>query len=374
MMRTSEVVVVGGGVIGTSVAFHLAREGIEVTLLERDALAAGASGAAAGMLAPRSEAVAEGAFRALAERSHERFAPLAKELLDRSGVDCEWERCGTLVLAHEEGEAASLEARAAGEGVGEWLDASALRASEAAVSPEALGALFCPDEAHVRSPLLVRAYATAARRFGARIETGCEVTGVRVEGGRITGVDSADGAWSTPRVVFCAGAWSGLAGVWPEGSTLPPVEPVRGQILSLDPPTPKLGHMLRGAGGYAVPKRDGSVVLGATEERVGFDARVTAEGVNQLLAIGRALLPGLGDATFRTAWAGLRPGTPDGFPLLGPVPGVEGLALAAGHHRNGVLLSPVTGEIIVDWISGQATAEDAKAFLPDRFLGGAVAD
>lgn len=369
-MRTSEVVVVGGGVVGASAAFFLAREGIEVTLLEREALAAGASGAAAGMLAPVSEDAAPGPFLPWALRGLAGFEALARELLERSGVDCEWVRCGTLRLALDEEEARTLEARAGGSGAAalEWLDAAELRTAEPGLAPQALGALFSPDEAHVRSPLLTRAYAAAARRLGARIETGIEVRSVRVEGDRVAGVVTADGGWSTPRVVLCTGAWSGAGGAWPESLPPPPVEPVRGQILSLEAPTPGIAAMIRGAGGYLVPKRDGSIVVGATEERVGFDARTTADGLRELLERAIRLAPSLGDATFRTAWAGLRPASPDGLPLIGPVPGLEGLALATGHHRNGVLLSSVTGELIADWVAGKGTPDGAVPFLPDRLL------
>jgi len=370
-MKTSEVVVVGGGVIGASVAFFLAREGIEVTLLERDALASGASGAAAGMLMPTGEAASAGTFLAWAQRSLDGFETLASELLERSGVDCEFVRSGTLRIALSAEEASllrdpveSLEGSRL-----EWLDARAVATLEPLATPDALGGVWSPDDAHVRSPLLTRAYAAAARRLGARIEGGTEATGLRVAGGRVTGVTTSGGVWSTSRAILCAGAWSGSGRVWPEGLPTPPVEPVRGQILSVEAPTPSPATIVWGLGGYVVPKRDGSLVIGATEERVGFDARVTADGLSTLLDRGRTLVPAVSDCTFRSAWAGLRPGSPDGLPLVGPVPAVEGLALATGHHRNGVLLSPVTGRLIADWVAGKDVPEDARAFLPSRFEG-----
>jgi len=361
--------VVGGGVIGASVAFHLAREGIEVALLERDALASGASGAAAGMLTPTSEASDAGPFYRWALRSLAGFESLAAELLERSGVDCELVRCGTLRLAFDEADVARLRERAAGfpDAGLEWLDAAALRGVEPRAADAAVGGVFAPGEAHVRSPLLARAYASAARRLGARIETGVEVTGLRVSGDRVAAVETGDGPWSTPRVVVCAGAWSATGGLWPAGLAPLPVVPVRGQILSVEAPTPTLATTLLGEGGYVVPKYDGSLVVGATEEHVGFDARVTGQGLRQVLEIGMRLVPAVADCTFRSAWAGLRPASPDGLPIIGPIEAVEGLAVATGHHRNGVLLSPVTGEIVADWVAGKGTPADAAPFLPRRF-------
>jgi glycine oxidase len=373
-MRTSEVLVVGGGVVGASTAFFLAREGIEVTLLERSALASGASGAAAGMLTPFSEASGPGPFLTWATRSLAGFESLAAELLERSGMDCEWVRSGTLRLVFDAEEAELQRDRMARLGdIGrlEWLDAAAVRSREPAISESVVGAVWSPDEAHVRSPLLARSYAAAARRLGARIETGVEVASLCIEDGRVAGVETAAGAWSTPRVVLCTGAWSGGGGLWPGGIRPPPIEPVRGQILSLAAPTPSFRAMIWGAGGYLVSKRDGSVVVGATEEHVGFDARVTAAGMHHLLGLAPRLVPGLSGCTFRSAWAGLRPGSPDGLPLVGPVPGIEGLALAAGHHRSGVLLSPVTGRLVADWVAGKGIPEEAAAFLPSRFLSDA---
>jgi len=368
-MRSSEVVVVGGGAIGSSVAFFLAREGIEVTLLERDALAAGASGAAAGMLTPTSEAIEDGPFFLWAQRSLDGFEALAAELLERSGVDCEFVRSGTLRLAFDEDEAARLRDHCQTFSAArlEWLDAAAVRTVEPHAADAALGGVFAPDEAHVRSPLLARAYASAARRLGARIETGVEATGLRVGGGRVAAVETRDGAWATPRVVLCAGAWSAAAGVWPAGLPPLPVTPVRGQILSVEAPTPPPATTLLGAGGYVVTKRDGSLVVGATEEHVGFDVRVTGDGLRRLLDLGGRLVPAISDCTFRSAWAGLRPASPDGLPIVGPVDGIDGLAVATGHFRNGVLLSPITGGLVADWVSGKGTPEDARAFLPARF-------
>lgn len=364
MTRSWDAVVVGGGVVGCAVAFELAREGLAVALLERGELAGEASGAAAGMLLPLGEAPGPGPFLRLGLASLALFPALVEELRERSGIDPEHVACGALHVATDASAAERLAARArelAGVGA-EWLDADALRALEPRLCPGAEGALFARAEAQVRSPLLVRALAGAAASLGARIATGTPVLGLRRDAARVVGVETPDGPVAAAAVVLCAGAWAPrlLPGALP-------IEPVRGQIVSLEAPRPGLGAIVLGPGCYLVPKRDGSVVVGATSERVGFDRRVTADGVAGLLAAARGLLPALGAASFRGAWAGLRPATPDGLPAIGAVSGCPGLWVAAGHHRNGVLLAPLSARLVADLVLGKALAPDAALFAPERF-------
>lgn len=361
----SDVLVVGGGVVGCAAAWFLAREGVSVTLLERDDVAAEASGAAAGMLLPYGEADREGPFLDWAERSLALFPELCAELRERSGVDPEFEPSGALHVAVDAAEAEALRGRAArfsGRGL-EWLAPREARDLEPPLSARLHGALFSPREAHVRSALLAQAYAAAARTIGARIERGVACQGLRRQGGRTRGVDSSDGPREAGAVLLCAGVWTPALAPFAL-----PVEPVRGQILSLDNGQPPLRHLVVGGDAYLVPKRDGRVVVGATEERVGFDRRVTAAGVASLLAAAPRLVPGLADSAFRSAWAGLRPCTPDRLPLIGPVPGDPGLLVAAGHHRNGVLLSPLTGRLVADLVLGKPPPAGAAAFRPGRFV------
>jgi glycine oxidase len=365
-----DVVVVGGGVVGAAAAWSLAREGVSVALLEREGLASQASGAAAGMLLPLAEAEGPGPLRRFGLRGLERLATLCDELRDRTGIDPEYVASGALQVATSPDRARALEARAhelAEHGCA-WLDADAARAREPRLSPDVLGALWSPREAHVRSPLLVRAYAAAAAQLGARIEVGVAVRGLCREGARVVGVRSDAGEWSAPHVVLSTGARAADAGAWLGPGRALAIEPVRGQILALDVPPPRLDAIVLGDGVYLVHKRDGSLVVGATEERVGYDCRVTVAGVESLLAAATKLAPALADAGFRNAWAGLRPATPDGLPMIGPVPGVEGLIIAAGHHRNGVLLSAVTAELVAGVVLGKGMPAGAAAFAPERFL------
>ncbi len=362
--------------IGCSVAFHLAREGALVLLLEREELASAASGAAAGMLAPLGEARGPGPSLRLGLAALRGFDALCAELRERSGLDPQLVRSGTLRVALDEREADALRERARAVGAEapgelEWLDPDAARRLEPELAHGLHGAVWSPGESHVLAPVLTRAYAAAAASLGARIETGTPVTGLVRDGERITGVRTPGGDRSASAVVVCAGAWSPacLVGIG-DGAAVAsalPVAPVRGQILALAPRDVALRTIVWGTGAYLVPKRDGTLVVGATEEQVGFDCRTTVLGVRGLLEAAPRLAPGLGAATFRGAWAGLRPGSPDHLPALGPWPGVPGLFVAAGHHRNGVLLSGTTGRLVADLVRGKALAGDALALALARF-------
>ncbi len=353
-MTRPDAIVVGGGVIGCAVAFALAREGVAVTLYETGEIAGEASGAAAGMLAPVGEFQAPGPLLRLGLASLARFPALVAELRERTGIDPEHQVSGVLRVA-----AMLPELELA------WLDAHALRALVPVVAPGLRGALFSPHEAHVRSPLLARAFAAAAERLGARVWTGAPVVGLLRERERVAGVETADGRHAAGSVVLCAGSFTRACAAWTDPPFAAPVVPVRGQIVTLDAPRPPLGRIVWGEDAYLVPKLDGSLVVGATVERVGFDRRVTAEGVRALLAAATVLVPGLAGATFRGAFAGLRPDTPDHLPLIGPVPALPGLVLATGHYRNGVLLAPVSAGLVADGLLGKGWPE--TALLPARF-------
>jgi len=365
MTPRCDVLIVGAGVVGCASAWFLAREGVSVTLVEREDVAAQASGAAAGMLLPFGEAHCEGPFLDWAERSLALFPELCAELRERSGIDPEFEPSGALHVAAspEEADALRQRARRFPDRDLEWLGPREARDLEPPLSPEIHGALLSPREAHVRSPLLAQAYAAAAVEIGARIERGVSVEGLRRRGGRVIGVETSTGPRDAGTVLLCAGVWTPAVAPFRL-----PVEPVRGQILSLDNGQPPLRHLVVGSEAYLVPKRDARVVVGATEERVGFDRRVTAAGLASLLDAAPRLVPGLAECAFRDAWAGLRPCTPDRLPVIGRAPGSEGLLVAAGHHRNGVLLSPMTGRRVADLVLGKPGAPGAEAFRPERFL------
>ncbi len=366
-MSQTDVVVVGGGVIGCSVAYHLAREGVTTRLVERDAIGAHASQVAAGMLVPSGESDRDAPFYRLARRSLARFAGLVEELASRSGIDPELRLSGLLCLATTPDEAETLRARGQALPGLAWLDPREVRELEPGLRRDVEGALHSRDEGQVRSDRLTAAFAGAARALGVRIETGVEATGLRIAGARVEGVETSAGFRGAARVVLCPGAWARRCGEWLGRPELLPVRPVRGQILALDAPSPPLSSIVWNGSAYLVPRRDGSLRVGATEEEAGYDARVTAAGVHRLLAAAIATAPALADCAVRGAWAGLRPTAPDRLPILGPWPDLEGVAVAAGHHRNGVLLSAVTGELLAAWVLGKDWDADAAAFRPDRF-------
>jgi glycine oxidase len=225
--------------------------------------------------------------------------------------------------------------------------------------------VYSEAEHQVNPARLVEALARAAAARGALLWTGTPAEGLLWQGARVVGLRLADRDLAASHVVLAAGCWSARCGDW-LGSRVP-VEPVKGQMLALRPRGAVPRHTLYGAAGYLVPKADGTLFVGATVERAGFDRRVTAAGVAELLALVPALAPSLADATFVRAWAGLRPATPDHQPILGAVPGVEGVTLATGHYRNGILLAPITGEMVAQVVQGQATALSLAPFTLERF-------
>jgi glycine oxidase len=371
MAKAADAVVVGGGVIGCAVAWALARDGLAVTLLERGELAAQASGAAAGMLTPSPEASDDGPFLRLARVSLALFPSWCEAVREGSGVDPEFEASGSLHVARapEEAEQIRERARRLATPGAEWLDPQAALDAAPGLSERVAGALWSPGDAHVRSALFTRACATAAGQLGADIRVGVSALGLRRDGARITGVIATDGEHPAGCVVLCTGAWLPEGVAWLGQRVRVPIEPVRGQILSLEAPEPPLRTIVFGGGVYLVPRRDHSVVVGATQESVGFDSRVTAEGVAQLLTAAPGLVPALARSTFLFAWAGLRPATPDRLPLVGWFPGVSGLMIAAGHFRNGVLLAPITARLVADLVRGKALPADADALRPERVGG-----
>jgi len=361
--RAPDVLVVGGGLIGCAIAAELAGRGVDVTVLDRDEPGAEASGAAAGMLTPQSEAPTRDAFFDLAIESRGMYPGWIARLSDETGMDSGYRRCGF------------LHCRFAGENAGdfEWQRALGLRvvaeSGEALaartggrLSPEVSGAFFFPDEAVVDPRLLTRAAWLSALRRGARVRTQVAVLGFVIEKGICRGVETSEGRVAAGAVVDAAGAWAAFEGALPLRL---PIEPVRGQIVALRLPAPPFDPLVAASDVYLVPRTDGTVLLGATVERVGFHKAVTADGVARLIGAAARLMPSLGNAVFAGAWSGLRPATPDALPVLG-ASAVSGLYFAAGHHRNGILLAPVTAAVVSDLLTG-GPRRDLSAFSIERF-------
>jgi glycine oxidase len=365
-----DVAVIGGGIIGLAIAWRAARRGLSVCLLERGELGAGASHVAAGMLAPVTEADAgELALLELGLRSARQWPAFAAQLEAAAGADPGLRRSGALVVARDRDEAEALERELAlrielGLDVRRLLP-SAARRLEPALAPTVRLALDVAGD-HCADPrAVVLALAEAARRSGVTLRTGAAVERVEHGGGRVTGVVLAAGeVVRAARVVVAAGAWSATIAGLPRIA----LRPVKGQILRLRDPTGPglLERIVRFEGGYLVPRGDGRYVLGATTEERGFDTTVTAGGMHELLRDAGELVPGVHELVIEEIGAGLRPATPDNVPLLGPAAELDGLHWATGHHRNGILLAPVSADLVVDGLDGCGAAVP-PAFAAARF-------
>ncbi|MFJ2029295.1 glycine oxidase ThiO [Streptosporangium sp. NPDC087985] len=369
MAHHFDVLVIGGGIVGLSVAWRTAGQGLKVAVVD-PAPASGASHAAAGMLAPVSEvAYTEEPLLRLGLASLERWPAFAAELTADSGHDLDYRTDGTLDVAFGADDLAVLDDLAAFiDKLGlpaERLTGRECRRLEPMLAPAVRGGLLAGADAWVDPRRVTRALLAALeRRGGTQLRT--RATGLETAAETVTGVRLATGeVVGAAQVILAAGAWSGtLEGLPPE--VLPPVRPVKGQIMRLRSPTPLLRRCVRGvvhgAHVYLVPRGDGEVVVGATQEEMGFDTRVTAGGLWELLRDARELVPGVTELELADVVAGLRPGTPDNLPLIGPT-ALPGLSLATGHHRGGVLLAPLTADLF----SGEADPELSTICSPLRF-------
>ncbi len=358
----ADVVIVGGGVIGCALARELALRGAAVTVLEKAEPGAEASGAAAGLLAPQAEGLARGPFFDLALESRRLYPEWTAALAEESGMEVGYRKTGILRCALP-GSAAERDAfawqRRAGLAVEEKDAAGIAALTGGSVSEEIREAIFFSDEGVVDNRRLTRALWVAAERRGVEFLLGRTARRFLVRGGRCAGVETDQGTVAAAQAVNAAGAWASFDPDFPV-----PVEPVHGQIVEVESAAPALATVVESRDVYVVP-RGSSWLLGSTAERIGFEKRVTAGTVARLIAAAARLLPALENAAFRRAWSGLRPGTPDGLPVLGRGP-LPGLYLATGHFRNGILLAPVTALAMADCLAGSG-ARDLSPFALGRF-------
>lgn len=364
-----DVLIVGAGVIGCALARELAGRGLRVAVLDQARAGEEASAAAAGLLSPQSDNRVAGPLFDLGLESLRLYPEWARALEEETGQSVGYRRIGILRLAFDETEVELLRGflwqRERGLSL-EIRDARQL--SErfgAGTAPEARGGVFFPEEGVVDPRPLTRALAAGARLRGAAIREGTKARRFWIEGSRCFGVETEEQLVPAGCVVDAAGAWA----AFDSGLPFPvPVEPIRGQMVELnlgglEPPT-----VLHSEKAYLVPQGRGRVLVGSTLERVGFQKEVTAGALGELTREAARLLPAVAAARFVTAWAGLRPGTPDGLPMLGSC-GIEGLVFATGHYRNGILLAPVTARLVADGVTSGA-AETPGPFAPERFASG----
>ena len=364
-----DVLIVGAGMVGCAAALRLADRGLVVTVVDRGEPGREASWAAGGILAPEVEAHGPGAFVELMRAGVARWRPFAAELRERAEVDVGYRDDGTLQLAFDDDEAAVLAARArwqreAGLPV-ETLAAADVARLEPALAPSVL-ALRYGSGHQIDTRQAVRALVAACVRAGVQFVR-ADVRRVRHDQRRVLGVDTDGGPRDAAHVVIAAGAWSSALDGVPIARGA--ITPVRGQMIELRAPTSPVRHIVRhivfGAGGYLVPRADGRVLIGSTEERVGFAKEVTAAGLATLCARAARLCPPLAALPVADQWSGLRPASADALPYIGATP-VGGLWMCSGHFRNGVLLAPLSGEIVAALVTGDAVPVDLTALSPAR--------
>jgi glycine oxidase len=371
-----DVVVVGGGVIGLSCAWRLTQRGARVAVVERGEPGCGATRVAAGMLAPVGELTfGEPELLELTLAAARLYPPFVAELEEASGVETGYEQLGALHVALDRDEAAQLrrvhDLQRSLELEAQWLPPRRCRDLEPGLTPSFHGGVFAPGEAAVDPRTLTLALLAALRAGGAEMRTGTEVVDGIFEGERLAGVKVQPTAGSSDQerselraamVVLANGAWAGATEWLPEHAR-PPVRPVKGQVLELrrrdgEPPA---RHILASERVYLVPRGDGRLIVGATVEEMGYDTTVTAGGIHELLREAYRLLPDVAEMELVDVVAGLRPGTPNNLPLVGPG-AIDGLVLATGHFRNGILLAPLAAQAVAELLAAAPNSDRRSSF------------
>ncbi len=363
------IIVLGGGVIGLSCALELAKRGYDVTVLEIGTCGGQASGAAAGMLAPYSEnpEYADGFFR-LCLDSLRRYPAWQEEVKQLSGMDFEYTESGSLYAVYHEADLSALTARLSWQQAfgthAEIVEGGRLEQLEPQLG-QARAAVYCPEESHVHAPDYVHALEAACRKVGVYIHEQLQELTLTDWKNDIRVHDRAGQIYEADRIVLCTGAWSGS---WTEqfGFSVP-IYPIRGQICAYPVEPSMLRHIVFTSQGYMVGKANGMLVCGASEDIAGFATSVTDRGIDRLEKLSKKVLPFLNRMQPTLRWAGLRPATQDGYPLLGVGSEQPRVIFACGHYRNGILLSPVTAAVVADLADGHVPELALGAFQPDRF-------
>jgi glycine oxidase len=358
--------------MGLGIAWRLAQAGCPVEVYDRGVAGRGASWAAAGMLAAAVETEpGEETLLALTLESQRLWPGFSRELEAAAGMSIGYRDEGTLVVALTRDDLEQLRhtfefQTGLGLELG-WLAAAEARRREPHLRPGIAGAVLSRNDHQVENRLLAEALAIAARRAGAAVYENCPVREIELSGGRATGIVTERGRVAADAVVLAAGAWSRQIGGLPS-AFLPPVRPIKGQMLALrmDPAAPLLRHVIWLPRGYLVPRLDGRLVIGATVEERGFDEQLTAGGMLALIEGAWRAVPAIEELAIAETWVGFRPGSRDDAPMLGPS-GLDGLVIATGHHRNGILLTPITAAAITGYLLTGRLPEAAEPFTPERF-------
>jgi glycine oxidase ThiO len=346
----NDVLVIGGGIVGLAIALELKLQGTKVTVLSRNFQQA-ASHAAAGMLAPQAEAIAPGAMLELCLRSRELYPAWTAKLETITGLPTGYWACGILKPLYQPIATPQLPGSPTPSPhpiPAEWLDRDTIHQHQPGLSPEVIGGWWYPKDAQVDNRALTNTLGLAVRELGVEVQEGITVESLVTRGDRVTHVQTKDGDWQADRYILATGAWS--------GELIPvPIYPKKGQMLSVRTPIDQglpLQQVLFGEEIYIVPRRDGRIVIGATSETVGFTPNNTPAGIQTLLSRAIRLFPPLKDYPIEEFWWGFRPATNDEAPILGASP-YTNLILATGHYRNGILLAPITAQLIVNFVHQQ---------------------
>lgn len=367
----ADVLIIGGGVIGLSIARELHKKGFRrITILERGALGAEASHAAAGMLAPNAETEKIDDFFRLCQESNKLYEAFAAELQDETKIDIELDKQGTLYVALNDDDAEEIGRRfewqrGAGLAV-ERLTARETRMIEPFLSPDVRESLFFPGDHQVENRKLLHALQKYAAINGIEIRENTEIKNLLIEDDKIVGAEGGAEKFFAGTLVLATGAWTSL--VKAEGLKMPEIKPVRGQMIAFHTAKRLFQRVIYSPRGYLVPRADGRILAGATVEDVGFNKSVTDAGIEFLHETALEIAPSFVNLEIAEKWAGLRPLAVDGLPILGSFPQVENLYLATAHYRNGILLAPLTAKILAESIAENKDSEYLKVFSPSRFM------
>jgi len=363
----TEILIIGGGVIGLSIARALYKRGVrEITVIDKGRVGGEASWAAAGMLAPNAETHQADAFFRFCTASNTLYPDFAAELLDETGIDVELDRSGTLYLAFDEAEKAAIDKKykwqkTAGIEVAS-LSSEEVLALEPMVSPEVIAGLFYPSDWQVENRKLITALRRYAELNGINVIENSPVSELIVNHNRVVGAITADAKINAGATILTAGAWT--SGLLPNKFE---IKPIRGQMISFDAPERPLNCVIYSPRGYVVPRADGRVLAGATVEDAGFNKEVTADAITSLRDAALEISPVFANFDIKGSWCGLRPAAADELPVIGRPAGIDGLMLATGHYRNGILLAPITAQMVADEVALGITSEYFREFSPDRF-------
>ena len=366
-----DVLIVGGGVIGLSIARELNRHGIKsITVIDGAECAAEASWAAGGMLAPQAEADEAGPFFDLCMSSRDLYPSLAEELLGETGIDVELDRAGTLYVAFTGDDSEMVRERyelqrSAGLEV-ELMDAASVRAAEPNLSPDVFEALYFAGDWQVDNRKLCAALRRYCEINGVEIRENTRVVEVIASGGKAVGVRTDAETLMAAEVVVAAGAWTSSILLGPRPIPVD-LEPVLGQMIAFRGPTRIIQRVVYSSDGYIVPRRDGRVLAGSTTEKTGFRRKTTEIAAASIFSMACRIAPALRDLVIEDHWCGLRPRAADGFPVIGRIEGMDGLFIATGHYRNGILLAPITAAIAAESIIRNEPSAYLAAFGPNRF-------